>query len=300
MMDEKEFKALKKQIETKELNAAEREKLGGDFIKLSSGYTRYQMKGEGPACVLVHGYATPYNLYDRVFEALVNEGYKVLRYDLVGRGLSDRPKAKYTPEYFAKQLDEITDKLLPGESFILFGTSMGGTITTTFSALHPEKVKKLILLAPAGMDSFKAPVYMKLAAVPALGNLIFKIIGVQSSLGGCAKELHHQPQEVKDEFTRKFAVSAQYKGLGRCLLSSLKNTILKTEHATENYKKFAKTGIPCMVIWGTKDVTMPYYQIDRMKEVLPHAKFVTFEDSGHIFLYDEGDKTMKYVDEFIA
>lgn len=298
-MEKQEYKTLTKQIETKKLNDSERAKLDGDFIKLEDGYTRYQLKGEGPACVLVHGYATPYNLYDKVFESLVADGYKVLRYDLFGRGLSDRPKVTYTPEFFAKQLDELTDKLLPDESFILFGTSMGGTITTTFSALHPKKVKKLILLAPAGMDSFKAPFYMKLANIPVLGEIIFKIIGVKSSLGGCAKELHHQTQEVKDDFTRLFAVSAQYKGIGRCLLSSLRNTILDTEHATANYKEFAKTQIPCLVIWGTKDATMPYYQMKRMQEVLPEAKFVTFEDEGHIFLYDEGKKTMETVNMFI-
>lgn len=298
-MEKKEYQTLVKAIETQELNDAARKTEEGSFIALPCGNTHYQMEGEGKACVMVPGYATPYYLYDQVYDALLKEGYKVLRYDLLGRGLSERVKTDYTPELFARQLQELTEALLGDEAFYLLGTSMGGTITTTFAEEHPEKVEKLVLLAPAGMDNFKAPFYMKLAKKPLLGDLIFVVAGVKLSMNGCAKELLHMDEAAHDDYMRRFAISAKYKGLGRCLLSSLRHTILETEHDTENYLKFAACHIPTLVLWGTLDATMPYYQMERMKEVLPEAKFVTFEGSGHIFLYDEGDKTMAEVLPFL-
>lgn len=298
-MEKQEYQKLVKAIGSKELTDAEREKAEGSFLALPSGKTHYVLEGAGESCVLVPGYATPYYLYDKVAESLVQNGYQVLRYDLMGRGLSERIKTDYTPEFFAAQLQEITEAVLGDQPFYLFGTSMGGSITSTFAARHPDKVKKLILLAPAGMDSFQPPFYMKLADMPLLGDFIFAVAGVKLSMGGCAKELLHADQTVKDDYVRKFAHDAQYKGLARCLLSSLRHTILKTEHTTENYKKLAEKKIPTLVLWGTLDATMPYMQMERMKEVLPEATFVTFEESGHIFLYDEGERTMEQVLPFL-
>lgn len=299
-MEKEKLKVLVKSIEKKTLTDAERKKAKGSFINLPSGNTHYEMKGEGEVCVLAHGYATPYFIYDKVFDRLVSEGYKVIRYDLLGRGLSERIKEKCTPELFARQLNELTEALLgKDEKFYLFGTSMGGSVTTAFCRLYPGKVKKLILLAPAGMDTFKPPFYMHLVSSPLLGDFLFSIIGGKILLKKCASELIYSGADVEEYYMNEFAYSAQYKGMHQCTLSSLRNTILNTSETVKGYYSIAEQKLPMLVIWGTADKTMPYYQIDRMKEICPHAKFTTFEGSGHIFLFDEGDRTMDIVMPFI-
>lgn len=314
-MKEKEFKKLVKQVETKKLDRKARENAPGEYADLKSGFTHYEMKDGGapqkaqrpndpdakPPVVLVHGYSTPYFLYDHVFEALVAEGYRVIRYDLLGRGLSERVKEKYTPELFAKQLKELVDELIPKEEFIVFGTSMGGSIVAAFCAKYPGLVQKVVLYAPAGMDNFKPPVYMKLAKVPVIGKRIFKLVMPKSTLARATDELLHQDDAVKDQFVRDLAYTMQYKGYLTGTWSSLVNTILPTKHTTKYYKQMAKQRIPTLVIWGTEDKTMPIYQLDRMVKVLKHAEFVIFEGSGHIFLYDEGERaiahTLPFLDE---
>lgn len=298
-MTKEELKKLVKQSGTEVLTDAERAKAAGSFIDLPCGNTHYELKGEGKAVVLTHGYATPYFIYDKVFNALVEAGYKVLRYDLLGRGLSERVDAVYDAPLFARQLKELTEAVLGDEKFYLFGTSMGGTITTEFCADYPGRAEKLVLLAPAGMDTFKPPFYMTLCRIPGLGTLIFNMIGSSTLLKKCASELKYSLDE-KDYFMRSFAACSKYKGFVKCTLSSLRNTILKTKRATEKYKETAKQNIPVLVIWGTDDRTMPYYQAERMKEVLPDVQLHTFEDSGHIFLFDEGGRTMNIVLPFLA
>lgn len=297
-MTKEKFKQLLSGAETLELSDVERAKAGGSFIKLACCNTHYEIKGEGEAVVLVHGYATPMYIYDKIFNRLVSEGYKVLRYDLIGRGLSERVDADYTPSLFARQLNELTEAVLGDEKFILFGTSMGGTITTTFCREYPGKVKKLILLAPAGMDNFKPPFYMKLCQIPVLGKALFQAIGAKSLLNGCASEMKYSPDEV-DDYMEQFAYCLRYKGFVRCTFSSLINTILRTDVAVKGYESVAKQDIPMLVVWGTDDHTMPYYQQARMKEICPNAKYVTYEGSGHIFLYDEGERTLSDVMPFI-
>ena len=271
----------------------------GSFIDLPCGKTHYVVEGEGKDwVVLVHGYATPLFIYDKIAEGLVKEGYKVLRYDLLGRGLSERVKAKYEPSLFATQIEQLTEKIIGDEAFFLVGTSMGGTITTTFTAAHPDKVKKLVLLAPAGMV-FDAPLYMDLAKIKVLGEIMFYTIGGKILVKNCAKEIIYSGEEVQEDYRNRFAYYAQFKGTLRATLSSLRNTILNFDTARKGYDGVAEAKTPVLVIWGTKDQTMPYYQAERMQNVLPQMELITYEGSGHIFLYDEGIRTLKDMIPFL-
>lgn len=298
-MEKSELKELLKKCEQKELTDEERESCYGSFISLPCGNTHYQMEGNGEPVVLVHGYATPYFIYDKIYKTLLSKGYKVIRYDLLGRGLSERIKSEFTPQLFTIQLNQLTNALLGDEKFILFGTSMGGTVTTTYCRLFPGKVKKLVLLAPAGMDSFEPPLYMKLCSAPVLGKALFKIIGKSVLVKRCAGEMIYSKDE-KDEFMRKFAFCAQYKGFIESTRLSLKNTIINTKEDVKGYFAIAEQKIPTLCIWGTADKTMPYYQLKRFEEIYPDANFVTFDGSGHIFLYDEDEKTMEAVLPFLS
>lgn len=298
-MTKEEIRAVLSQAETLELNDAERAKANDSFIALPCGNTHYQMEGDGEAVVLVPGYATPYYLYDKVYEALLTHGYRVIRYDLMGRGLSERVDVVYTPDFFARQLRELTKALIGDEKFYLIGTSMGGSVTTAFCNNYPGYVKKLILLAPAGMDNFKPPFYMTLCRIPGFGSRLFRAIGTKSLLNGCAKEMKYSLNEV-DYYMKSFAYCTKYRDFLSCTFSSLINTILRTDVTVKNYYSVAQQKIPMLVIWGTADKTMPYYQKARMEEVCPHAEFITYEGSGHIFLFDEGKRTADDVLAFLG
>lgn len=292
-MDKKRYSELVGNIEKFELVQSEKRKYAGSFIKLPCGETHYELKGNGEAVVLVHGYATPYFIYDKIFSFLTEKGYKVLRYDLLGRGLSERVKADYTPDLFARQLKELADALLPNERFFLFGTSMGGAVTTAFAAKYPERIKKLFLLAPAGME-YKAPFYMKMAQKPLLGELMFKTLGGKLLLNGSCSELLFSKNET-DYYLEKFAEGARYKGFLSATLSSLRNTLMRPDITVSNYVKTANNGVPVCTIWGTADKTMPYYQSKQLLSIFPKMHFYTFNNSGHIFLFDEGERTCKII-----
>lgn len=292
-MDKGRLNELVKNIEKFELTEEEKEKYSGKFIKLDCGETHYELKGDGECVVLVHGYATPYYIYDKIMDFLTEKGYKVLRYDLLGRGFSQRVQEHYTPELFATQLKELTDRLMPNEPFYLFGTSMGGSVTTAFAAQYPESVKKLFLLAPAGMN-FDPPLYMKLAKIPVIGEIMFKTIGAKILLKKCCAELIYSKDET-DYYLEKFAESIRYKGFTTATLSSLRHTLLAPEVTVPYYKRVSENGTPVCTIWGTADKTMPYYQAKQMKEILPKMHLYTFDGSGHIFLYDEGERTCQII-----
>ena len=270
----------------------------GKYVALPSGVTHYKDEGAGENyVVLVHGYATPLFIYDKIAASLVGAGYHVLRYDLFGRGLSDRVRAKYTALFLANQLHEFVSALIPGKKFDLIATSMGGIIVTTYIGKFDPPVKSLTLLAPAGMN-YRVPLVMRLAKLGGLGELLFLLAKTRQEYA-CAAEMKKSGALVQENYRKNFSYYAQYKGLRRCTLSSLRHTLLDFEKSHEGYYETTKKGFPVLIIWGTEDKTMPYYQSAEMKEIIPRAKLITYEGSGHIFLYDEGERTSADILEFI-
>ncbi|MBR2653908.1 MAG: alpha/beta fold hydrolase, partial [Lachnospiraceae bacterium] len=145
--------------------------------------------------------------------------------------------------------------------------------------------------APAVMDTFKAPGAMKLSDLPIIGDRLFRLIAPYVIISKSADELGIATEKEKDRYIRRFADFARYKGYFRALASSLAHCILDYDTAMEAYRATAASGKPMLVIWGTEDHTMPYYQIDRMKEVCPDACYVTYKDARHMFVYDEAERT---------
>ncbi|MBL8092488.1 MAG: alpha/beta hydrolase, partial [Anaerolineales bacterium] len=169
------------------LNESTRKEAGGSFIQLSDGITHYQLGGDDSLLpvgeglgvrevVLVHGFSVPSFIYDPTFEFLSKQGFHVLRYDLFGRGYSDRPKLQYDIHLFVKQLKELLDKL-NFKKINLVGLSMGGPITAKFVAEYPQYVSKHILIDPAGAKPIKLSTLLKIVKIPLLGELLLGLFG---------------------------------------------------------------------------------------------------------------------------
>src|SRR5579862_6348425 len=82
------------------LDDAARKAAGGSYVKLSDGITHYELSGPdtGRLVVLVHGNSVPYYIWDSTTVALRAAGFRVLRYDMYGRGTSDRPNTTYNAD----------------------------------------------------------------------------------------------------------------------------------------------------------------------------------------------------------
>ena len=83
----------------------------------------------------------------------------------------------------------------------------------------------------------------------------------------------------------------------KIIIAGAGHTLMHPDVTVPNYEKTAKNGVKVCTVWGTADKTMPYYQSKQLKEIFPDMHFYTFEDSGHIFLFDEGDRINKIIFE---
>ena len=90
--------------ETRALDDTARLRAPGDFVRLPDGMVHYELAGpdSGVTVVLVHGFSVPFYIWDSTAARLHDAGFRVLRYDLYGRGYSDRPHTPYDTALFVR------------------------------------------------------------------------------------------------------------------------------------------------------------------------------------------------------
>jgi pimeloyl-ACP methyl ester carboxylesterase len=262
-------------IEKKDLNDETRAELGGSYVRLSDGLVHYRLEGQSgnPVLVLLHGGTIPMFTWNLHVSALAGEGFRVLVYDMYGRGFSDRPERVYSRELYVQQLLDLLDALDVDEAADLVGLSFGGAIAAAFTAQHPERVKDLVLISPVIKD-YATPALFQ---VPLLGPFAARVIG-RNKVATRAEGLL-AGTELQEEGSTLFQQQMEYRGFQRALVSMLKSDALGDY--TEEYKIVGKQDRKMMIIWGSEDdeITLPL--ITLLRELLPSAEFHTLQGVGH-------------------
>src|SRR5262249_36473128 len=111
-------------------------------MPLRDGVTAYDVHGDrGPWVVLVHGLVTPMYCWESMAGTLAHAGFRVLRYDHFGRGLSDRPDMPYDRVRYVDQLRQLVDSLGIHRAHFI-GWSMGCIITSSLAMELPDLVDR--------------------------------------------------------------------------------------------------------------------------------------------------------------
>ena len=237
--------------EKRTLDQFARTEAGGRFARLSDGNTHYRLSGpdSGPPVVLVHGFSTPYYIWDSTAIALSGAGYRVLQYDLFGRGFSDRPDLTYGADLVDRQLGEIIDSVGIKGPVHLMGLSYGGFVTATFAGRHPERIRSLTFVDPAAGDAEQLPWYIRM---PVIGPLFWQSMVMPGMDSGQLSDFV-APGDWPD-WPSRYRVQMQFKGLGRALRST---AIFESGVSLDSiYGTVGKQSFPVELIWGKEDSTV--------------------------------------------
>lgn len=283
----------------KPLNDEARSKAPGAFAELSDGKIHYRLEGpeDGPLVVLVHGFSTPNFIYQQNVEALNAAGLRTLRFDHFGRGWSDRPGGKYDIDFYDRALTELLDTLGIDEPFGLAGLSMGGPIVAEFTARHPERVNKLVLLVPAGLDLAGADSgAARLVQMPIIGDFVWRMVGKGILLGD--PQYDESVLAPEDRLRGDVAEQFQYRGYLQALLSTLRHTPLSGRE--ETFARVAETGVPVLAIYGDKDPTVLISSAERLQVLIPEADVRVVEEGAHGLNYQNHKIVNPWLVEFLS
>lgn len=284
-------------FETKEVSDEIRNTLGCSFTELSEGTTRYILEGpeDGELFVCIHGFSMPSFVYDFTADFLSKNGYRVLRYDLYGRGLSDRPGRPNNIGLFRTQLSELLEKLgLSQKKMNLLGMSMGGIIASNYAVSYPGHIRRIILVDSAGVPSKMAPIN-PLIYLPFCGKILFRRIAPVTMLKYSLDTFYDR--ERFSGFPELFAAQMEYAGYFNSIYSTLMN--LKLDGFSSTIETLGGLDIPKLLIWGDHDSVIDYSASAKFIELLPGIEFHTIKNCGHMPVYEKPDETNAIILSFL-
>ena len=152
----------------------------------------HEWPGTGPAVVCIHGLTANHVCWQSMADALVSR-YRLIGYDLRGRGDSDKPPTGYSLDQHGRDLAALLNHFGLRKA-VLMGHSLGAHIALKFAVAHPQRVSKLVLV-DGGLDvraeiidDSLGPAINRLGVeFPSLGSLAAMRLPNPSLKGTCRK-----------------------------------------------------------------------------------------------------------------
>lgn len=269
----------------------------GQLAHLPDGTTHYQWFGPdaAPVAICIHGLSTPSYIFAATTRSLVSQGYRVLTYDLYGRGYSSRAGGAQDQAFFLKQLKALLKHQEVDEPLLVLGFSMGGQIAAAFGA-QDDRVEKLILVASAGMSPVDTTGQGSIWTAPLIGDWLTRVFG------GIAlrRELvdHKTLATVIPDLEDRQAAETRMRGFLPALLSSRRH-ILGTS-ARADHEQIARVQIPVLAIWGEADPVIPQSSIGALAELNPNARHVEIRGAGHNLLQTHPTDVAAAIKDFLS
>jgi len=210
----------------------------------------YKTLGEGRPLLILHGWGSSSEKWQKIGELLAQKGVKVIIPDLPGFGKSEEPQKAWNLDQYCDFVEEFI-KILNLDKFYLLGHSFGGSLAVKFSLQHPEKVAKLFLVSAACIRK------------KSLKNKLFKFIS--------------RFFKIKPLFLRKFFYR---KSDYLSVKSVMKETYLKVIEEDLS-DVLEKVKVPTMIIWGAKDKITPIKQAKLIKTKIRNSELKIIPNIGH-------------------
>src|SRR5919202_5626925 len=183
------------------------------WVEVDGLQIHYLKAGKGDAPVLLlhgGGYDSASLSYKHVIGP-ISEHRRVFAPDWPGYGESDKPKMRYTTEYYVTFLGHLMDAL-GLEKASLIGISMGGAISLGFSLHSPQRVEKLVLVDSHGLGKEVPGRVMSYAMVrlPLLNRLVWTLMSrSRTMVKWSLRTVFHDPQFVSSSLVEEVFQAAK-------------------------------------------------------------------------------------------
>lgn len=268
-----------------------------DFVEIGDQLVHCEDSGEGPAIMMLHGFASS-SFSFRLIRQPLSQSFRVLTVDLNGFGLTERPRK--TESYHHRTQSDLVVELLKIkgiERFHLIGHSYGAVISTHIAELYPEKVNRLVLISPPADFTGNSPWYLR-------GKLGIKlaILMVRLLLSNPAKFHQLSARAVYGDEALPITVSEHYRrsmlieGLRTACLGYIENF---EKHRAEmiRYEKIIQ---PVLIMAGKEDRIITEEKIGRVISMITHAEAVFIPECGHCPPEEQPEAVIKATRRFLA
>jgi pimeloyl-ACP methyl ester carboxylesterase len=226
----------------------------------------------------------------------------VIALDLPGFGRSPMPREQISISGYARMLDALLGKLGVDAAAVV-GNSMGGFVAAELAIAFPQRVERLVLVAPAGLSTYRDPrglrelrrirrVERPIAAIVGWGaanaDTLARRPGLRDiALGLIVQHAERLPAPLAAE---------QIRGGG-------KPGFVQALAANLDYdfrRRVSEIACPTLIVWGANDPVVTVRDAARFTELIPNSRKVVYEDTGHMPQIERPAEFNALLAEFLA
>jgi 3-oxoadipate enol-lactonase len=248
----------------------------------------YEVHGEGAPVLLIHGWGYGLWGWEPVVGPLASR-YRVVAFDNRGVGGSDVPPGPYTVADMAEDAVAVLDAAGLRTAHVV-GTSLGGMIAQEVALDFPDRVDRLVLASttPGGAGAYAMP------------KQTMRLLAVSQSL---------EPQVA----LRRFVANALAPGAPDELVERIYayRQARRPDPAGwhgqgaagagfDAFERLGAIAAPTLVLHGTADGVVDPRNSELLAERIPDARLEWFEGGGHLFFWEQPDRFVEVVTEFLG
>jgi pimeloyl-ACP methyl ester carboxylesterase len=260
--------------------------------------------GSGSLVVLVHSVHTGASSYEfRKLFPLLARRHRVVAFDLLGCGLSARPKLAYRTDLFVEQIADALDAL-GGEPATLVASSLGAAFAIRAATRANDRVARLAAICPAGLSGAfdKGPrrpgaAITALFRSPLVGEAAFNALASRASIRWFLEHrVYGDPAHCTPEVVDHYYAVTHQPG-ARYVPAALVGSALDCD--VEGDLPFL--AVPLQVLWGEKaPPTAPCSDADEFLRLAQDGRLATFARSGLLPHEEEPEAVDEALASFVA
>lgn len=263
----------------------------GRLLALPNDYEMHYLEhGTGPAVVFVHGSGPGVSAFSNFYanyKTIAAAGYRALLPDMIGFGWSSKPSnIDYTLDLFTTTLGAFLDKL-DVRRCVLVGNSLGGAIAIGYALKQPERVAKLVLMGPGGIESRET--YFKM---PGIQRMVAEFVGQGFDRAGLRRLLEilaYDPKFVTDELV----------DMRLNVLKTQPKEVLSRMMIPDQSGELKQLRCPLLGFWGIEDQFCPASGYEKILRAVPDSRFIMYSRCGHWAMIERSEDFNRNVIEFL-
>ncbi len=262
-----------------------------DLQRWRSGLTRKEIEipgdlryvylegGRGEPLLLLHGFGANKDNFTPVARYLTPH-FRVIAPDHIGFGESSHPQdADYAPPVQAMRLKSFMETL-GIKHFHLGGSSMGGQISLTYTALYPTDVASLWLLDSSGVWSAPKGELQKIMEASGRNPLIARTEDEYAQILPFVMS--------KPPYVPRFMLNVMAKE--RIRNFDLEQRIFNENVTYQMEPHIAGLRTPSLIVWGQQDRSLNVATAEILHTLLPHSELMILPDAGHLPMIEQPER----------
>jgi pimeloyl-ACP methyl ester carboxylesterase len=273
-------------------------------VTLPNGATiAYADEGKGPETIIfIHGLGSYLPAWDKNIAEL-RQHYRCIALDLPGYGKSGKQVPEVSMDYYAQTVLQLMDKLKLKQA-TLAGHSMGGQIAITAALKEPQRIKHLVLVAPAGFETFTQEQHQlfKMTVTP---ESVQKTTPGQVTANFKAN-FHHMPADAQHMIDDRLKIteSEQFAAYSQAVAGGVAAMV-----DAPVYDDLTRLEVTTLILFGENDALIPnrYFNptlttqtvAEHGRDRIKNSELVMVPAAGHFLQYEQPELFNQAVRSFL-